>query len=319
MGKCVVTIAVGKTYYLKLAENLLRSFIRWNNNNDIQFLLITDNISFYNKYADNKRISFSKIDLSDEEKSFTSKLKLFDFVSADENLFIDCDCLVYKDISFVFDAFKGKHFSTIGTAITKGEFFCDVPTTIKYFGIAKMPKLVGSIYFFKKDEVAKHVFEKALELKSSYDELGFVRLRNKENEEPLLAVAMELNNESIVENDGTIKADLMYYQKIKSNVLTGSTLVFDRNLNIDTGGENIEERSSPAILHFNGEFSESYQYLAEEYRINYNSNNVTLVNLLAFFKIELGAILIKNFKNLFRPIYLAILGHRKVGKSKRIA
>ena len=140
MNRSVITIAVGTPYYLKLAENLLNSFLIWNNGNDINFLLITDNTGFFDKYNGNPNIHIKQIELDETDKSFTSKFKLFEQAIAAENLFIDCDCLIYKDVSYVFEAFKGESFSAIGNDIVDGEFFCDVKKTLDHFKITAMPK-----------------------------------------------------------------------------------------------------------------------------------------------------------------------------------
>ena len=221
MTKCVITIAVGKPYYLELAENLLRSFLLWNAENDICFLLLTDAPGYYKKYVNESKVIIEQIHLSESDKSFTSKFKLFDHAIAEENLFVDCDCIIYRDISFVFEAFAGRNFAAIGNAISEGDFFCKVDETIKQFGLSSMPKFVGCIYYFKKNKIVEEIFRKAIEFKNDYDGLGFVRLNGKENEEPLLSVAMALNGESAIPNDGTIKADMMYYGKLSSNILSG--------------------------------------------------------------------------------------------------
>jgi hypothetical protein len=316
INRSVITIAVGRPYYLKLAENLLNSFLIWNGGNDIHFLLITDNTRFFDKYKGNSKVTIQQINLSETDKSFTSKFKLFEQAIATDNLFIDCDCLIYKDISFVFDAFKGRSFSTIGNDIVGGEFFCDVKKTLDHFKITAMPKFVGSVYYFKKDDKAQHIFETASELKNRYDELGFVRLRDKENEEPLFAVAMQLENESLINNPGAIKADLMYYKSIVSDVLAGKAFVSKPILEI-TGGEKIPDDGFPAILHFNGSYSESYHYKIEAFRLNHQ--NLIALNLAAFIKIKLPYIIKAGLKNSFRPVYHFLLGYRKIEKSKRIA
>jgi hypothetical protein len=316
MDRSIITIAVGTPYYLGLAENLLKSFLLWNADNEIRFLLVTDNASFYNKYQNNPKVSLKQIDLDETSKSFTSKFKLFDNAFTINNLFVDCDCLIYKDVGFIFEMFEGRSFSAIGNDIVEGDFFCDVKKMLEYFKLTALPKFVGSIYFFKKDAKAGHIFEVAAGLKSRYDELGFVRLRDKENEEPLFAVSLKLENEDLIPNNGTIKADLMYYKNLVSNVLTGKAHASGPIVKI-TGGEEIQKNCSPAILHFNGPYSESYHYKMEAFRLN--SNNLVAINLVVFIKIQLPHILNTGLKNLFRPIYRLFLGYRKIEQSKRMS
>jgi hypothetical protein len=316
MDRSIITVAVGRPYYLGLAENLLKSFLLWNAENDIHFLLITDDVNYFNKYQNNPKVSLKQIDLDETSKSFTSKFKMFDNAVATDNLFVDCDCLIYRDVDFIFETFKSRSFSAIGNDIVEGDFFCDVKKTLEYFKLTSMPKFVGSVYFFKKDAKAGHIFEVASGLKSRYDELGFVRLRDKENEEPLFAVSLKLENEDLIFNDGTIKADLMYYKNVVSNVLTGKAFVSGPIVKI-TGGEEIQENCSPAILHFNGPYTESYHYKMEAFRLN--NNNLAALNLVAFIKIKLPHIINTSLKNMLRPVYRLFLGYRRIEKSKRMS
>ena len=318
MNRSVITIAVGTTYYLKLAENLLKSFLLWNTGNEIHFLLVTDNTKFFDKYNDNSKVSIQQIDLIETDKSFTSKFKLFELAIAADNLFIDCDCLIYKDISYIFEAFKGCSFSAIGNDIVDGEFFCDVKKTLKYFNLNAMPKFVGSVYYFKNDLKAERIFKAAEELKNSYDELGFIRLRDKENEEPLFAVALGIAGEALLPNNGTVKADLMYYKKIVCNVLSGKAMVSRPILEI-AGGEMIPDKAFPAILHFNGSFSEGYDYKSESFRLRYNTYNIYLLNALSFINFKVSYTIKRGIKNCFRMAYRFIWGYRKIEKSNRVS
>ncbi len=312
--RCVITIAVGKAYYYKLAENLLKSFLLWNSNSAINFLILTDDESFFKNYEQLPGVVIKNIVLAETDKSFTSKFSLYEPAFAEENLFIDCDCLVYKDLNKVFELFSGKNFSAIGNNITNGEFFCDVKTTLVRFNLPAMPKFVGSVYYFKKNNTAKKIFETARELKARYDELGFVRLRNKENEEPLFAVAMGMAGENLQSNDMGVKTDLMYYKYIKSNVLKGYAEAYEP-LNALTGGEQIPNVATPVILHFNGPFSDSVVYKREVYRLN--NQSTMLVNLKAYTLFNLPHLLKTVFKTLFRPLYHYLWGYRPIAQSNR--
>ena len=316
MKRCVVTIAVGKIYYLKLAENLLRSFLLWNQNNDIHFLLITDNTDFFTAYKDLPKVHLKLISLEEGDKSFTSKFKMFEHIIADENIFIDCDCLIYKDFDNVFNAFKGKNFSAIGNNISTGHFFCDVETMMKKFNMPAMPKFVGCIYYFKNNSIAKSIFQKASELKNEYDALGFVRLAGKENEEPLIAVAMAINNEELLANDGTIKADMMYYEKVNSNVLRGYAFAKDPILEI-TGCETIPKEAHPAVLHFNAVFSDHFHYQKEVFRLDHASYNNNLLSFLVWSLFNTPHNSKLFIKGTLRPLYRYFWGYRDVKKGNR--
>lgn len=311
--RCVLTIAVGKTYYYKLAENLLKSFLLWNNN--ISFLILTDSKTFFKNYERLSGVIIKVIELPETDRSFTSKFSLFDHSFTEENLFIDCDCLVYKNLDFIFDLFKDKNFSAIGNNISGGEFFCNVSSMLNRFNLPAMPKFVGSLYYFKKNTIAEKIFENARELKNNYDGLGFVRLRNKENEEPLFAVAMAIAGQSLQPNNKDIKTDLMYYQRIRSNVLKGRVSA-DGALKEMTGGEQIPDIATPAILHFNGPYSDSYVYKSEVYRLH--NSHLKALETRIYLGFYLPHVVDKALKDIFRPLYRSIWGYRPVRNSNRI-
>lgn len=315
MDFCVVTIAVGNSYYYDLAENLLISFLLWNEHNQIEFLLLTDNTDYFKAYQDIAGVRINHINLADSDKSFTSKFLLYEHALAEENLFVDCDCLIYQDLSFIFDEFRGHDFSVVGNDINSGDFFCNVKAIINKFGLIAMPKFVGSVYYFRKNMAAKKIFDNARQLQERYDEYGFVRLRGKENEEPLFAVAMGINGAKAISNSGEIKADLMYYKKVDCNVLKGFTQV-NASISTITGGELIPAKSQPAILHFNGSFSDNYRYNCESYRLHHQQNKL-MVSLVCTY-IKSSAVMGEIIRNILRPAYRFIVGYRPVSKSSRI-
>ena len=315
INRCVITIAVGKPYFLKLAENMLRSFILWNSRTDMHFLLLTDNTAYFSKYR-NDKIHIRELQLLESEKSFTAKFKLFEHVFAAENLFVDCDCLFYKDIDFIFDAFARHNFSTIGNEVRAGDFFCEVDQMVKKFDIAGMPKFVGCLYYFKNNAAAKEVFEKAIALKDDYDQLGFIRLNGKENEEPLFSVAMAVNGESPIPNNGEIKADMMYYKNIRSNVLNGRAKLWGSNTSI-TNGEHIPDAAQPAIVHFNGLFTYDYPYLAEIFRLSHAGNNRTIILLMSQLYYTIPDKSKRILKFVLRPAYRLLFGYRKIAINVR--
>ena len=309
--RSIVTVAVGKPYYLKLALNLMRSFLLWHKNSELEFLLLTDNTAYFGEFANQPKVTIKKLNVSESEKSFTSKFLLINHVEAEQNLFIDCDCLIYKPLDSIFDRMDFCDFTAIGKNQTEGTFFCDIPATIKRFGIESIPTFVGSIYFFKNNDIARNIFAKAIELKAAYDELGFVRLRNKENEEPLFAVAMALYKQvPIVDND-MIKADLMYYKKWHTNVLKGEVDLYKFE-----GHQQV--KNNPAIVHFNDKFSEGYQYLLDQLRLANPDRNQFICNMKGWFFYQLPQKTASLFKSWLRPLYHLLLGPSAVKNNKRI-
>lgn len=310
----VVTIAVGKNYYLNLAKNLLLSFLRWNNNNDIEFLLVTDNATFFKDFTTLNNVEIKNIHLEDDERSFTSKFLLFEHTNAQENLFIDCDCLIYRDLTGVFSQFKNHDFSTIGKNIDQGSFFCDVKPMLLKLKITYFPKFVGSVYYFKKNEISKSIFQMASNLKARYDELGFIRLRGKENEEPLFASAMANYHQQPIIDDGSIKADAMFFDEFNCNILQGKAKLKNNKL-LNT--YHTPKKSCPAIVHYNDRYTEMAVYLSEQYRLQ-TTLPPALANIVAQIKFNLPAQISNSIKQILRPLYHKILGPSKIKEIKRI-
>ena len=174
-----------------------------------------------------------------------------------------------------------------------------------------MPKFVGCIYYFKKNQIAESIFNKAITLKGEYDKVGFVRLNNKENEEPLISVAMAINGETPIPNDGSIKADMMYYKKITSNVITGKAILTNANYN-KTNGEDIPAKCYPAIVHFNGLYTYEYCYEIEVYRLNHLNQHRLLLQIISWTMLTLPHKIKINMKSIFRPAYRLLFGYRKI-------
>ncbi|MCR5464819.1 MAG: hypothetical protein K6F06_09850 [Bacteroidales bacterium] len=91
MTKGFVTMATGKEEYYILARNLLASY-KIHNSNPFPFAIICDRENSYTKDFDDVVI------LDTPSFSFLDKLRLVDLSPYDENLFIDSDSLVCRDL-----------------------------------------------------------------------------------------------------------------------------------------------------------------------------------------------------------------------------
>lgn len=313
--RSVITISVGNLYFHHLASNLLESFLLWNSNNEIRFTLVTDNPDFFHKYSSD-RIFIKKIDLPTKDKNFTSKFHLYKYTDFNANLFVDCDCLIYRDLSEVFNALNTFNFTAIGTPVTEGNFFCDVKKVIERWSIASLPTFVGSVYFFKKNQTAANIFDTAIRLKEKYDEYGFIRLRDQENEEPLFALAMALSNEQVYQGRLDIKCDAMFYQKLQTNVLNGQMNLVVMDQKTSSLYQNFDSKTA-FIVHFNADFSDSWQYRLETYRLRQSKNYHFGKRLYAALFLKTLPLSMLIFKQSFRPLFRFIYGTRKIKTSKR--
>ena len=314
----VLTIATGKPYYTQLAINLAYSFLLWNKGNGINFEFVTDNRELIPQ-ALRPHIKIIDIQQGEYGQGFETKLYMDHFTQSQQTLFIDADCLIYRDLTDVFDRLQGNAVTAIGEDRTKGDFFGDIEPLIKKLGLNYMPQYVGGIYYFESGEISKKVFDCARGLKPKYDELGLIRLREKENEEPLIALGMAKYGQHAFPEDGTIKADRMFFHQMQSNVLTGKVRFWNGGLPPKVAYFQIGE-SSPAIAHFNDSFSENNEYLSEQIRLVFSTKKIPkpFIEIIVFTFWIFPGKLRKEIKNLLRPFYHVLFGFRKVKSSKRM-
>lgn len=318
MTRSVLTIATGKKYFIDLACNLIRSFFLWNEKTDIAFWLVTDRKEFV-PHELAKKINILEIRENQYGKGFETKLYLDHFAQTDQSLFIDADCLVYGNLNQVFDIFKGRSVSAIGDQITEGDFFCNIATMINQLKLPYMPRFVGGVYYLEKSPTAEKVFDFARTLKPRYDELGFIRLRGVENEEPLIALGMAKYNQKVIPEDGSIKADRMFFKYCRTNVLKGKAEFWNEGAFPEKVYFKIKQ-ANPLIGHFNASFAENYEYNSESHRLTLRSIGlpVAISNLYSGIFILFPGKLKENLKQTLRPVYRKLFGFRSVKKSKRI-
>ncbi len=74
------------------------------------------------------------------------------------------------------------------------------------------------------------IYRLARQFETQYDEIGFVRLRNRPNDEVIIALAMAMNNEHPVIDDASILAEFVNFQSgIKSTDLLKGGRIFNTN------------------------------------------------------------------------------------------
>jgi hypothetical protein len=317
-----LVIAGGKKLYIDMACNLAMSFMLWNRDSGIQFFLVTDRPDYIPDQL-KKEISVIEKTPAELNKGFSSKLQIGDFLQTKQTLFIDADCLVYGELNSVFDLFKGRSLSVIGYNRTEGidTGFCkDIRSVMQKTRIDYYTMLCGSIYYVEKNDTSRQAFNYANELLASYDEIGLIRLRNRENEEPLIAIAMAKYRQQPVNDPGFVKGDRMYYDHLKSNILNGyARLWSDKEPPVPVYSTLME--SEPLIVHYNASYNETFEYKSEVARIRkvyLEEWPKALANSYANLIYTFPGKIIKSSKNLLRPLYNTLFGFRKIKPSERI-
>lgn len=183
-----VTVATGNQKYYKLALNLLRSY-RANGKSTVPFAIICDRVCPETQEFDDVIV------LPNPHYSFLDKLSLYQYTPYQETIFFDADSLVLGDTDVLWDDFANMDdFSCYGRTLPLesriGWFYYkdmgDLQSRIKY-GIS----LHGGLYYLRKTERCRSIFDDAIELTKKYDQYTFYYF-NKPADEPVLALSMVL-------------------------------------------------------------------------------------------------------------------------------
>ncbi len=191
LTKGFVTIATGKEQYYEIARNLLRSY-RFTTKNPLPFALLCDTENEYTKEFDDVRL------FENPTCSYLDKLNMFDLLPYDINIFIDADCLAFRDINRLFDIFENADdFCCYGRVLPlddKTGWFeyenlnADLQKQIDY-----VVGLHGGIYYMCKTEKCKKVLDDAKTFSINYADYKFKGKFETPGDEPVVALSMAVN------------------------------------------------------------------------------------------------------------------------------
>lgn len=304
-----------------MAANLARSFILWNKGSDINFYITTD----LPQYLPEDVKGYTQIiQLKPNELGvgFSPKLHLDKLAPQGQTLFIDSDCLIYGNLLPLFAKFKGHYVSVVGDYISSGEWFGDVAVVCKKYNVGHLPKFNGGIYYLENGPIAAKVYKTARELEKQYDEIGFVRLRGRPNDEVLMALAMQLNNQQPINDDGSILAEFVNFQSgIKSDLLKGKAELYNDPIHHNYQKNWPLTISKPLIVHFLGHHNQISPYIKEVSLLKftyYNKYPLIMARTLTWLYVVLPDKTIRFLKQVFRPLFHLVIGARKIKASERI-
>lgn len=257
--KGFITIATGKEQYYEIAQNLLRSY-RFTAKNPLPFAILCDAENEYTK-------EFDDVCFFDESKcNYLDKLEMFDLLPYDINIFIDADCLVYRDINRLFDVFENADdFCCFGRVLPlddKTGWFeyenlnADLQKQIDY-----VVGLHGGIYYMRKTSKCKKVLDDAKAFALNYADYKFKGKFTNPGDEPLVALSMAINNCKPIPHD--FSAIFCYWEcenNIKLSFKNNSAYVMPPNVYTD-------------IVHWGTRFTKSPIYLKQICALNLLQEN----------------------------------------------
>lgn len=191
LTKGFVTIATGKEQYYKIAQNLLRSY-RYTTKSPLPFAILCEEENEYTKDFDVVKI-YPKV-----TRSYLDKVEMFELLPFDINIFIDADCLCFRDINRLFDIFEdADDFCCYGRVLPlddkTGWFEYENLSEDLQKQIDYVVGLHGGIYYMRKTQKCRSVFETAKKFTENYSEYKFKGNFDSPGDEPVVALSMAVN------------------------------------------------------------------------------------------------------------------------------
>lgn len=252
MNKGVLTIAQGERQYIDLAKNLAISLSV--HNPDLKKALVTDS-----EDPELKKLYDIVIPVDNSIGiGFLQKLYIRDYTPFDETLFIDVDCLVVRDINFLWEPFRKCDVSVIGKKVFEGELFgfplLDIQNRLD---LKYVISFNGGVYYFKKNEKAKMIFDKSKDIVKNYDNYNIVKVRGEIADEPLMSLAMGIYNQEPVDDHGKgMYTPVGQSGQFKMDVLKGYCKFIKSGIEV-----------SPAIMHFGFGHTQAFHYRRERMKL----------------------------------------------------
>ena len=257
-------MAYGRKEYIHMAEALLRSYRRFSP--DRPFAIITNE-----ENRDRASKSFDSVIIlnSSYGSGVVQKLALDIYTCFSETIFVDSDCLFYKDPEILWQSYANKPFCIRGWRHVTGnteyetkrpyEFVKDIPFFLRQLSIKQLPHINSGVIYFDDSSKAHSVFQLARNIYQKREGMGFVSFKGAPiNDEPALAAAMEKLNIEMYEWDPVngMETAIGMNNYYAINVLSGNSRFL----------KNGQERSS-VLLHFNVADWQRRIYAREQYRL----------------------------------------------------
>lgn len=258
MKRGYATIATGDEKYYKMAVALLHSY-KLKCKINLPFAIICDKANQYTEEFDDVII----MDCSN--RSYMDKLTLYQYVPYDATIFIDADSLILRNPEELWKDFSDQScVSCYGAVLPIGDkksWFSYENAGIYKDKIKYLIDLHGGIYFIKRGEECRRIFETAIELAKHYSEYKF-RSFSLPADEPVVAMAMAIHHVKPCEKKANIIFMPSYRNRIKITV--NGYIYIDK------------KRRSESVLHFSAPNTRGflYRYLTALYDCRYQKKPI---------------------------------------------
>ena len=260
--KGFVTLAVGNRKYYELAKNLLQSY-KFHTKQALPFAIVCDKENEITELFD------TVIILNNPSCSYMDKIEMIANAPYDENIFIDADCLAYKDVNVYWDYFEGRggvrcfgHKLPLGSS--EGWF------TLENIGAYREKVkfqlgMHGGIIYFANDELTSTIYTLSKLIAEHYGDYQFAYFE-KPADEPIMALAMAVCDCPPVEWSAMDNRAYLFYptaKECKFNILTGD-LAYTNDGNT--------WKTDVFLMHWQNRNTESPAYMREIYRLETGEN-----------------------------------------------
>ncbi|HCP13232.1 MAG TPA: hypothetical protein DIT89_12935 [Planctomycetaceae bacterium] len=182
----VLTIATGAPEYKEMARALARSLRRFSPG--LRLAVVTDDPQLASHFDIVVPVDWTR------GRGVLQKMYLDLYTPFQRTLFIDCDCLVFRDVSYVFDVFTG------GYSIIPADIYELSTRNPREIDFSKMQRRIGQpwvygfnggAYYIEKGTLSQQIFQRGREIANNFSEYGILEFRDGEpNDEYILAAAM---------------------------------------------------------------------------------------------------------------------------------
>jgi len=267
-----ITIAYGDAKYIKMGKALARSIRLHNSNAKLAVITDSNDIKLESLFD-------HIIDINlDWPPGVAQKLYLDQYTPFDETIFIDSDCLVYKNLDSIWDYYSGKRdFGIKGygyLTADQGHYSIEnLPDCLEKLGLERLASFNSGVIYFNNNQSTLDVFASAKEIYQQRDELTLMEFKNAPvNDEPIFALAMETHSIDILPWDnacvmGTYSGDVKNKNSI--NVLKHQGSYIKNSVQLD-----------PMIIHFHFECQDYFIFFLEARRLQLK--NSTLAQPIAY-------------------------------------
>lgn len=201
-----------------MACNLLKSY-RLHNPNGAPFAILCDRENEYTKQFDKAVV------INNPTRTFLDKIKMLSMPPYDENIFIDADCLCYRNIQDFWEDMPSKGVSCYGKTVEENSntgWFKKNDLEEQFRNrVSYSISLHSGIVFFQNDLLTKRVYEDCMIAIDNYNNNKF-QIFEKPADEPALALSMAMNECHPIENE--VNSFLFYpmAKRFKNNIVKGA-------------------------------------------------------------------------------------------------